>query len=118
MLNKEDLIKPDLGQYAGVKVEINTIKPTFNNISKIIKWTSSKYNERTKKDVVLDILSKYNQKFYGIYEFRCGSYSEGNHNRGKQYVYYSEQIDDKLVAYIICNYFVEDIKVYKLEDDN
>lgn len=105
-----DLIKKyiDTGLY-------EKIKCNRTNLNKIIKWTSSKYNEYMKEDVIVDIMSRINWCRNILWRYRCGSYAEGNHNRGKSYILYSKpEINED---YLICIYSEKDIKVYKLEVD-
>ena len=105
-----DLIK----KYIDTKL-FEKIRCNKTNLNKIIKWTPSKYNEYTKEDVILDIISRINWCRNTLWRYRCGSYAEGNHNRGKSYILYSKpEINED---YLICIYSEKDIKVYKLEVD-
>lgn len=103
-----DLIKKyiDTGLY-------ESIRYNKTNLNKIIKWTSSKYNEYTKDEVIVDISARINLNANIIWRYRCGSYAEGNHNRGKSYILYNRNGEN----YIICIYDADNIKVYKLEDN-
>lgn len=60
------------------------MKLNRTNLNKIIKWTSSKFNEYTKKEVVDKVLKlRPTQRF----ECNCGSYAEGGYNGGIHYVF-------------------------------
>ncbi len=104
-----DIIKNyiDIGSYENLKY-------SRTNLNKIIKWTSSKYNEFTKDEVIQDLVARINLYASVIWRYRCGSYAEGNHNRGKSYVLYIKDYDN---IFIICIYEPKNIKVYKLEVD-
>lgn len=105
-----DLIKKYIDTGLFEKIRYNR-----TNLNKIIKWTSSKYNEYTKEDVILDIISRISWCRNTLWRYRCGSYAEGNHNRGKSYILYSKpEINED---YLICIYSEKDIKVYRLESD-
>lgn len=102
-----------------IKIYIDTgnyknLKYTKTNLSKIIKWTSSKYNEYKKEEVILDMSSKINLCSVILWRYRCGSYVEGNHNRGKSYILYIKDFDN---IFVICIYAPNNIEVYKLEVD-
>lgn len=91
------------------------IRCNKTNLNKIIKWTSSKYNEYTKDEVITDIQHRMNMNDNIIWRYRCGSYAEGNHNRGKSYILYCKVETDEF--YIMCVYNENNIKVYRLEVD-
>lgn len=91
------------------------IDPTRHNLSKIIKWTSSKYNEMSKDEVITDIINNYDKFEPNICEYRCGSYAQGNHNRGKRYMTCLGQHDNgKYVFYLLCDYGEDGVWVYAL----
>ena len=56
-------------------MEIITLKLTQTNLNKILKWTSSKFNEYKKQDVVNYCLD-LEHDIFTTKEFNCGSYSE------------------------------------------
>lgn len=91
------------------------IKCSASSLNNVIKWTSSKYNNYKKPEVIKDILNKVKINDNIFWKYECGSYAEGNHNRGKSYILYSKpEINED---YLICIYSEKDIKVYKLEVD-
>ena len=58
------------------------IKPTKSNITKIVKWTSSKFNDYRKKDVVNWVYDIVNNPFEGHLKlFECGACSDDSHNK-------------------------------------
>lgn len=56
-------------------MEIITLKLTQTNLNKILKWTSSKFNEYKKQDVVNYCLD-LEHDIFTTKEFTCGSYIE------------------------------------------
>jgi hypothetical protein len=56
------------------------IKCNKSNLSKIIHWNSSRYNEYTKQDVIDEIIENFNKKIDCEFTYSCGSYSEKAHN--------------------------------------
>lgn len=89
-----DLIKKyiDTGLY-------EKIKCNRTNLNKIIKWTSSKYNEYMKEDVIVDIMSRINWCRNILWRYRCGSYAEGNHNRGSLTYYIVNQKSTRIILF-------------------
>lgn len=90
------------------------IKCSASSLNNVIKWTSSKYNNYKKPEVIKDILNKVKINDNIFWKYECGSYAEGNHNRGKSYVLYIKDYDN---IFIICIYELKNIKVYKLKVD-
>lgn len=55
------------------------VKPTKTNINKIVKWTSSKFNDYRKKDVVdwvYRVSREPNENYLKLFE--CGAYSDAS----------------------------------------
>lgn len=88
----------------------NKINCTISNLDRVIKWTSSKYNSYKKPEVIKDILKKVKINDNLFWEYRCGSYAEGNHNRGNAY-YLMCRIDGDYLVCMVDSYN----KVYKLD---
>ena len=61
------------------------IKCSASSLNNVIKWTSSKYNNYKKPEVIKDILNKVKINDNIFWKYECGSYAEGNHNRGNAY---------------------------------
>lgn len=59
------------------------MKLNKTNLNKIIKWTSSKFNEFTKAEVIDEILR---MQVGEERAFSCGSYGEGAWNGGYHYL--------------------------------
>ena len=55
------------------------------NLNKVIKWTSSKFNELKKKEVIEIILA---MQVGEVKFFNCGSYTENAWNGGLSYKVY------------------------------
>lgn len=95
---------------------IEELKCNRNNLNKVIKWSSSKYNEYTKSEIIDNILYHIELSddsvinYCSIINYSCGSYAEGNHNRGKHYTLVLT-LD---VNYLSCDYG-DSIKIYKLK---
>lgn len=71
------------------------VKPTKKDLKKILKWTSSKFNEYKKNEVIEQILKNLDKD--NCYEiFNVGSYTEKN-GRGTNYIFIKEGNE----AYII-----------------
>ncbi|MEK5357812.1 hypothetical protein [Paenibacillus sp. FSL L8-0709] len=49
---------------------------SISRLKKIIKWSSSRYNERRKTDVIKDILKNISQGKDGYWEYDTGLYTE------------------------------------------
>lgn len=81
------------------------MKLNKTNLNKLIKWTSSKFNEYT-KDEVIDRVFRLNpnEEFW----CRCGSYGEGAYNGGINY--YFKRTLDKLIVVINDNIEVLEVK--------
>lgn len=62
-----------------IKLKLNKI-----NLNKIIKWTSSKFNEYKKADIISYCLD-LNHNLFTSKEFTCGSYSEKSYCGGYHY---------------------------------
>ena len=59
-----------------------------NNLSKIIKWSTSKYNEYSKREVVNEIAELFKRRDeieHTMRLYTTGSYSEKGHQNGKRY---------------------------------
>lgn len=80
------------------------------NLNKIIKWTSSKYNEMTKDEAITDILYRTNMNDNLVWRYNCGSFAEGNHNRGYEYILVCRQGE----YFILCVYSNDNKILYKL----
>ena len=81
------------------------MKLNKTNLNKLIKWTSSKFNEYTKNEVI-DIVLNLNP--FEEFQCRCGSYSEGAYNGG--IIYYFKRTLDKLIVVINDNIEVLEAK--------
>lgn len=110
----EDLIKHTIETD-----EAESLKQNLTNLRRVIKWVPSKYNDYTKKEVISDIMTKttFNDNLRPFYvrfwRYDCGSKSEGWHNRGRTFTL----VCHPKCNYLICEYAVDDIKVYRLEVD-
>lgn len=70
------------------------MKATKTNLNKIIKWTSSKFNEYCKSEIIdIALRLKPSQTFI----CRCGSYAEGAYNGGN--IYRFMRTENTLVIY-------------------
>lgn len=58
---------------------MESIKATKADLNKLISWSSSKYNERKKSDVIADIIFRVEKGEDCTVEYRAGVYSEGAH---------------------------------------
>lgn len=93
-------------------IDNNTLLNTIcskSNLGRIIKWTSSKYNEYKKSEVVQDVINKTEINDNLFWKYSCGSYAEGNHNRGNAYYLMCRRDGNYLISVIDRMY-----KVYKL----
>ena len=87
--------------------EIIILSPTKANLKKVLKWTSSRYNEFLKKEVVDSILKNLQKE--SIYEiYTAATYTETN-GYGVKYILLKEGRE----AYLIENGNISNI-VYKL----
>ena len=68
------------------------MKLNKTNLNKLIKWTSSKFNEYTKNEIIDKVLRL---KPFEEFECRCGSYGQGAWNGGINYKFY--RATDKLI---------------------
>lgn len=83
------------------------IKANKKGIGSAIKWSSSKYNELKKSDVIMDILSRYKEGKDCRAEYSTGSYSPRGHLGGWSYVFeiksgratLTEQMGNKVTVY-------------------
>ena len=58
------------------------IRPTKSNITEIVKWTSSKFNDYRKKDVVNWVYDiAHNPSEGHLMLFECGAYSDISHSK-------------------------------------
>jgi hypothetical protein len=81
------------------------MKLNKTNLNKLIKWTSSKFNEYTKDEVIDRVFRlKPMEEFW----CRCGSYSEGAYNGGV--IYRFKRTIDKLIVGINDNVEVLEVK--------
>lgn len=65
-------------------MDIINLKLMQANLNKILKWTSSKFNEYKKQDVVNYCLD-LEHNIFKTKEFNCGSYSEKSYCGGYNY---------------------------------
>lgn len=82
------------------------MKLNKTNLNKIIKWTSSKFNVWTKKEVINMLL---NMVYEESMDFACGSYGENAWNGG--YHYYAEM--HRTYLYIQNKNAKEEHRLYK-----
>lgn len=61
------------------------MKLNKTNLNKLIKWTSSKFNEYTKDEIINKV---FRLKPDETLEVRCGSYGKGAWNGGIDYKFY------------------------------
>ena len=61
------------------------MKLNKTNLNKLIKWTSSKFNEYTKDEIIDKV---FRLRPGEIFECRCGSYGKGAWNGGVDYRFY------------------------------
>ena len=71
------------------------MKLNKTNLNKLIKWTSSKFNEYTKDEIIDKVLRL---KPFEEFECRCGSYGQGAWNGGVNYKFY--RVEDELILQI------------------
>lgn len=80
------------------------------SLDRIIKWSTSKYNGYKKPEVIKDIMKRVKINDNIFWEYRCGSYGEGNHNRGISY-YLMCRVDGD---YLVCAFDTQ-YKIYKFK---
>lgn len=71
------------------------MKLNKTNLNKLIKWTSSKFNEYTKNEIIDKVLRL---KPFEEFECRCGSYGQGAWNGGVYYKFY--RVEGELILQI------------------
>lgn len=71
------------------------MKLNKTNLNKLIKWTSSKFNEYTKNEIIDKVLRL---KPFEEFECRCGSYGQGAWNGGVYYKFY--RVENELILQI------------------
>lgn len=80
------------------------MKLNKTTLNKLIKWTSSKFNEYTKDEVIDRVFRlNHNEEFW----CRCGSYGEGAYNGGV--IYRFKRTADKLIVGMNDNVEVLDV---------
>jgi len=101
--------------------EIDTIEANKTTLSKLIWWSSSRYNEMKKKQVLEDIIFRVEKGEDCIVEYRSGVYSEGAHHGKFKCMWtggsYTLEIQNEsaVLKNFVSDCIPENVKIVKLE---
>lgn len=96
-----------------------TVNINKTNLRKIIRWTSSKFNDYRKEEVIDLVLTEIERGENGFSEYSCGTYSDDIKNKKAKNYGFSQQLailDGKIRW--IDGYKCEYQKVYELKFRN
>lgn len=88
--------------------EIEQVKFNKTTLNKLIKWSSSKYNEMSKQSVISEILSFKDSYDENLNYYSTGCFSESSNGTGIDYIFYKKDDHSYLIVVTTIN------KVYEL----